>query len=139
MKLKDRSLNHTAKRVVAAEMMPYGFEIHDLKSDTGHFYTYHKGQASKGPNEVCSFIHGYIKNMHPEVQELQIFAGQNRNHTVARFLLYLVPSRRFRKTVQHFPVHGHSFLPCDRDLGSVKPVIRRRDRIYLPEDYEHII
>ncbi|CAH1988271.1 unnamed protein product [Acanthoscelides obtectus] len=30
----------------------YGFEIHDLKNDTGHFYTYHEGQAAKGPNEA---------------------------------------------------------------------------------------
>ncbi|CAH1973033.1 unnamed protein product [Acanthoscelides obtectus] len=30
----------------------YGFEIHDLRNDTGHFYTYHEGQAAKGPNEA---------------------------------------------------------------------------------------
>ena len=121
----------------------YGFEIHDLKSDTGHFYTYHEGQALKGPNEVCNFIYDYIKKMPPEIQELHIFSdacpGQNHNHMIVRFLLYLVQSKRFRTIFQYFPVRGHSFLPCDRAFGNVKRVIRRHDRIYLPEDYQHMI
>lgn len=121
----------------------YGFEIHDLKKDTGHFYTYHEGQALKGPNEVCSFINDYIKGMPPEIQELHVFSdgcpGQNRNHTVVRFLLCLAASKRFRKIYQYFPVRGHSFLPCDRAFGNVKRVIRRHDRIYLPAEYEHMI
>lgn len=36
-------------------------------------------------------------------------------------------------------MRGHSFLPCDRDFGSLERVIRKYDRIYLPEDYENMI
>lgn len=121
----------------------YGFEIHDLKKDTGHFYTYHEGQAAKGPNEVCTFINDYVQKMPAEIQELHIFSdgcpGQNRNNTVVRYLLALAASKRFRKIHQYFPVRGHSFLPCDRDFGSLKRVIRKYDRIYVPEDYENMI
>nr|CAH7741542.1 unnamed protein product [Callosobruchus chinensis] len=105
----------------------YEFEIHDLKSDTGYFYTYHEGQASKGLNEVCNFIDDYIKKMPVEIQELYIFSDscseQNHNHPVVKFFLYHVQSKRFREIVQYFPIRGHSFLPCDRDFGRVKQVM----------------
>lgn len=119
----------------------YGFEIHDLKNNSGHFYTYHEGQALKGPNEVCTFVNDYVKKMPAEIQELHIFSdgcpGQNRNNTVVRYLLALVATKRFRKIFHYFPVRGHSFLPCDRDFGILKRVIRKSDRIiYLPEEYE---
>ncbi|XP_023234632.1 uncharacterized protein LOC111634158 [Centruroides sculpturatus] len=77
----------------------YRFEIHDLKNNTGHFYTYHEGQTLKGPNEVCSFIYDYIKKIPPEIQELHIFSdgclGQNCNHTILRFLLHLYKASFF--------------------------------------------
>ncbi|KAK9730799.1 Transposase IS4 [Popillia japonica] len=40
---------------------------------------------------------------------------------------------------QYFPIRGHSFLPCDRDFGSVKRLVQRSDRIYLPEEYQQLI
>lgn len=46
---------------------------------------------------------------------------------------------RFSLIHQYFPVRGHSFLPCDRDFATVKRVIRRYDRIYIPLQYNNII
>ncbi|CAH1110861.1 unnamed protein product [Psylliodes chrysocephalus] len=81
----------------------YGFEIHDLKMDQGHFYTYHEGQAAKGPNEVGTIINDYVQKMSAEIQELYIFSngclGQNCNNTVVRYLLALASSKRFRKFI----------------------------------------
>nr|CAH7751890.1 unnamed protein product [Callosobruchus chinensis] len=76
--------------------------IHNLKNNTGHFYTYHEGQALKGPNEVCSFLYDYILNHIPEeITELHLFSdgcpGQNRNNTMVRFLLALQGTKRFKK------------------------------------------
>lgn len=65
--------------------------------------------------------------------------GQNRNHTLVRFLMSLTIIQRFRVVNVYFPVRGHSFLPCDRDFGVIKRVIRRLDRIYSPEEYNNII
>lgn len=126
------------------QLWVYAFQIHNLKNNTGHFYTYHEGQAHKGPDEVCSFVLHYITNyIPPEIRELHIFSdgcpGQNRNHTMVRFLITLAYSKRFTKIYHYFPVRGHSFLPCDRDFGTVKRLIRKADRIYLPEEYEEMI
>ncbi|CAH1112109.1 unnamed protein product [Psylliodes chrysocephalus] len=116
----------------------YWFKIHDLKTDQGHFYTYHE-EAAKGPNEVCTFINDYVQKTPAKIQELHIFSdscpGQNRNNTVVR---YLLASKRFRKIYHYFPVRGHSLLPCDRDFGCLKRVIRKYNRIYFPENYENM-
>ena len=58
-------------------------------------YSYHKGKAKKGGNEVCSFLYHYIQKHIPEhVNELHLFsdgcAGQNKNHIMIRFCLTLV-------------------------------------------------
>nr|CAH7738844.1 unnamed protein product [Callosobruchus chinensis] len=64
------------------ELWVYGFKIHNLENNTGHFYTYHEDQALKGPNEVCSFLYDYILNHIPEeITEFPLFSdgcpGQN--------------------------------------------------------------
>nr|CAH7738846.1 unnamed protein product [Callosobruchus chinensis] len=56
------------------ELWVYGFKIHNLENNTGHFYTYHEDQALKGPNEVCSFLYDYILNHIPEeITEFPLF------------------------------------------------------------------
>jgi hypothetical protein len=84
-----------------------------------------------------------IQQMSPTVKELHVFSdacgGQNRNNTLVRFLLALVSTGRFQKIHQYFPVRGHSFLQCDRNFGTVKRKIRRKDRIYTPEEYNEMI
>ena len=126
------------------QLWVYAFEIHNLKDNTGHFYTYYEGQANKGPNEVCTFILDYIsKKISAEIKELHIFSdgcpGQNRNNTMVRFLMTLASTKRFKKIFHYFPVRGHSFLPCDRDFGTVKRLVRKSDRVYLPNEYENMI
>lgn len=120
------------------------FCIHDLKSNKAKLYLYHEGEANKCPDEVCSFLLNYIQNEVPNtVKKLLLFsdgaAGQNKNHTTMRFLLNLCDRGQFEKIIQYFPVRGHSFLPCDRDFGSIKRLLRRTDRIYTPQEYADLI
>lgn len=121
----------------------YIFCVHDLKSNSADFYTYHEGEAKRGPDDVCSLLWKTIQNMNPAIKELHVFSdacgGQNRNHTLIRFLLMLVSSGRFDKIFQYFPVRGHSFLQCDRNFGTAKRLIRKKDRIYVPEEYNLMI
>jgi len=43
----------------------------------------------------------------------------------------LASSGRFKNTVPHYPLRGHSFNHCDRDLATVqKKIISRNHRIY---------
>lgn len=121
----------------------YVFCVHDLKTNSANFYTYHEGEAKRGPNEVCSLLWKTIQNMDPSVKELHVFSdacgGQNRNNTLIRFFLTLVAKKRFEKVYQYFPVRGHSFLQCDRNFGTAKRLIRRKDRIYVPNEYNTLI
>ncbi|CAH2010321.1 unnamed protein product [Acanthoscelides obtectus] len=94
--------------------------------------------------EVCTFLKNYIETHIPgNVTELHIFSdgcpGQNRNNTIVRFFLALQATKRFKKIYHYFPVRGHSFLPCDRDFGTLKKLVRRSDRVYLPEEYQEMI
>lgn len=115
------------------------FEIHNLGKNNGMLFIYHEGQAKKSPNEICTFLEMYINSLDEKIQELHVFsdncAGQNKNHTVTRYLLALVDTKRFSKIFQYFPVRGHSYLPCDRDFSQLKRQLKKHDRIYVPEEY----
>lgn len=120
------------------------FCIHNLSTEKATFYSYHEGEAHKGPDEVCSFLADYLQtHISESVEELILFCdgcpGQNRNNTVLRFLLALVLTEKFQKISIYFPQRGHSFNDCDRDFGTVKRKIRRHDRIFSPEEYENLI
>lgn len=63
------------------------------------------------------------------------YTGQNRNNTLKRMLLFYTDTQMFKKVVLHFPVRGHSFMPCDRDFGTLKRQFKLCDRIYTPKEY----
>lgn len=120
------------------------FCIHDLKSNKSKMYMYHEGEGNKSPDEVCSFLLNYINTEVPNtVKNLTLFSdgpsGQNKNHTVVRFLMNLCDRGRFDTITHNFPVRGHSFSPCDRDFGAIKRIIKKIDRIYIPEEYIELV
>lgn len=115
----------------------YPFCIKNLKTDESRFFLYHEGIALKGPNETCSFLYNYILEQVPHtVRELYIFTdgcgGQNRNHVMISLCQALVDTDRFDKIYHRLPVRGHSFLPNDRSFGTVKKILKRKDRYYEP-------
>lgn len=119
------------------------FCIHDIKKNTARFYVYHEGIAHKGPNEVCSLLYDFLQDVPPNITELRLYAdncgGQNKNHTLCRLMLCLTQSGRFKTIEQYFPIRGHSFLPCDRDFGTIKKELRKHDRIYSVEEIRNLI
>lgn len=119
------------------------FSLHDLKTNSSKLYVYHEGEANKGPDEVCSMLLKYFNDIPVNVKHLILFcdgpSGQNKNHTVVRFLLNLCDSGRFETITHNFPVRGHSFSPCDRDFGSIKRLLRKTDRIYTPDEYAELM
>lgn len=120
------------------------FGINSVGKQQAKFYVYHEGIAKKGPNEVASFVLDFIKQEIPaNTKHLHIFSdscgGQNRNHTITRFLMALVQTNRFETINQYFPQRGHSFLPNDRNFAAIKRVIRKHDRIYSIMEYVQMI
>ncbi|XP_039275957.1 uncharacterized protein LOC111056390 [Nilaparvata lugens] len=119
------------------------FSIHNIKQRTAKVYVYHEGEANKTPNEVCSFLYEYLKEVPSEVTELRLFAdncgGQNKNHTLTRFLLMLTDTGRFEKVTMFFPVRGHSFLPCDRILPQLNGMLKSMTEFTLLVKFEILL
>nr|CAI5820789.1 unnamed protein product [Callosobruchus analis] len=82
-------------------------------------------------------LYNFFYNILPiEVKELSIFcdscAGQNKNFTVIRFLHYLVTKRnRFDVVKVIFPIRGHSYLQCDRDIS----LVNQKAETEVPDDW----
>lgn len=121
------------------------FSIHNLKDNSAVFFVYEESEAGKGSNEVCSLLHHYLKTYRsPKPKEECDFVlfsdscgGQNRNHTVMRFLSCL--SGQFKSVRHYLPHRGHSFLPNDRDFSVVKRKLKKHDRFYTTKDVIRII
>jgi len=113
------------------------FNIHVLSTGSATFYAYPETIGGKGSNEVVSFLHHFIfVQLDARVRHLHIFCdscgGQNKNFTVFRYLHYVVHvTKRLDSIVVTFPIRGHSYMECDRDMG----VINQKIRVELPEDW----
>lgn len=125
------------------QLWVYEFCIHNMRTGKGTFYSYHEGQALKGPNEVSTFINDYVNKFIPHsITDLHLFCdgcpGQNKNNTVIRFLMALSVQRNMMIHL-YFPVRGHSFNDCDRNFSVVKRKIRREDRVFTHQQYIDLI
>jgi len=86
---QNMSLPHITSGVVfyKRQLWCYNFSIHSAKSGKSHFFMYNETVSKKGPNEVISFLHYYIKNiLNPNVKKLYLFSdncsAQNKNKTL---------------------------------------------------------
>lgn len=119
------------------------FCIHDIKNNLATLYLYHEGIAKKSPNEVCSFLFDFLRDVPNNIDELHVYSdncgGQNKNHSLIRFFLALTDTGRFKKIEHIFPIRGHSYLPCDRDFSMISRVLKKNDRIYNIHDITTLI
>lgn len=99
----------------------YSFNIHNLGNDSVHLYCYDETFGRKGADDVTSMLYHYFMDVLPaEVNQLELFcdgcAGQNKNWTM-RFLHNMVcTKKRFEQVKISFPIRGHSYMECDRDM-----------------------
>lgn len=113
------------------------FCMHNLQKNKSRLYVYDESQAKKGPNEVCTFLFDYISEYlekNKTVTSLHLYSdncgGQNKNHTVLRFMKALTDNGIIQEAVFSLPMRGHSFNACDRDFGVIKCHMKKTDRIY---------
>ena len=119
----------------------YSFNIHVLTTNDVYIYFYNETEGKKRADDVCSMLLHFCENHVPEeVTEMYFFcdgcAGQNKNWTVFRFMHYLVHEKKRFKTVKMtFPVTGHSYMECDKDIGLVK----QTTPTHVPDDWKDVI
>ena len=97
-----------------------------LSTDDVYFYFYDETVAKKGADDVCSMLYHFIETYILQiVTRLDLFCdgceGQSKNYTLLRFMDWLVNTkRRFERISIRFPIRGHSYLECDRDMALIK-------------------
>lgn len=117
------------------------FNIHELSTSESYFFCYPETIAKKGSDEVSSFLHNYIFNMlDKNTRELVIFCdscgGQNKNYTMFRFIHYVVHNAKRLDMIKIiFPIRGHSYLECDRNMGC----INQKSPCETPDDWVKVI
>lgn len=85
----------------------------------------------------------YAQQLSHSIKHLIAFSdgcpGQNKNNAVVIFLCSLIQIGHFDKAEHYFRIRGHSYLPNDRDFGSIKCKLKLHDnRIYVPDQYEEL-
>uniref|UniRef100_A0A1B6DGZ0 DUF7869 domain-containing protein n=1 Tax=Clastoptera arizonana TaxID=38151 RepID=A0A1B6DGZ0_9HEMI len=122
------------------QLSMYIFNIHVLSDSSSYFYMYPETIARKGSDDVSSFLHHFVTNiLDPSVTELTVFCdscgGQNKNTSVIRMCHHLVHTQKRLKEIKMvFPVRGHSYLECDKNIG----LINQKTRTEMPEDWYEV-
>lgn len=124
------------------QLSMYSFNIHVLSSNQSFFYVYHEGIAKKSPNEIASFLFHFINNyLDDDVEQLQIFCdsagGQNKNFTIIRFIKFLTNKNihGLKQIKITFPIRGHSYMECDKDVG----LLNLKSPMETPKDFREVI
>ncbi|PSN33909.1 hypothetical protein C0J52_20398 [Blattella germanica] len=105
------------------------------------FYTYDQTIARKGADDVVSFLHHFIETfLQEDIKTLHLFCdscgGQNKNYPVFRYLHWLINGQqRFEQIHMTFPVRGHSYLECDKNMG----LINQKSRVETPNEWNEVI
>ena len=122
------------------QMWTYNFGVHDCSNDMGSMYMWLESIASRGSKEVISCLNKHLQKP-SSATELIVFSdacgGQNRNINVALYWIHVVCTPKYSyTTVNHkFMVSGHSYLPNDRDFGSIEKANRKQQHVYIPEEW----
>ena len=106
---------------------------------------WHEGMASRGAQEIASCILKYLKDTSPTANHLITYSdscgGQNRNVYLLSLWLHIFASDEYAITVvdQKFMTVGHSYLPNDRDFGSIETERRKHNTVFVPEEWYELI
>ena len=96
-----------------------------LSSREAHLNCYNETIAKKGLDDVSSLLyHFFMNKLSDTVTDVALFCdscdGQNKNWTVIRFCHWLVnKKKRFNFIMISFPIRGHSYLKCDKNMSFV--------------------
>ena len=97
--------------------------------------------ASRGSQEIGSSILKYLELRASDATHLIVFSdacgGQNRHINIACLWMYVLSSSDIAYTVFNHKcmVSAHSYLPNDRDFGSIEHANRHFQQVFVPEEW----
>ena len=123
------------------QMWTYNLGVHDCSNERGYMYMWPECIASRGSQEIGSCLLKHFRTAQSQASHLIAFSdacgGQNRNINIACMWMHIVANPDFSyKLVDHkFMLSGHSYLPNDRDFGSIEKANRKTQHIFVPDDW----
>ena len=133
------------------QLWTYNLGIHEGESGRACMHMWHEGVAGRGSCEIGSCILRHLEEMFkngrmkPETTTLITYSdscgGQNRNIYLVLLWLHIVSCMYLpiRVVEQKFMISGHSYLPNDRDFGSIECAKRRHQSIYIPDEWYSLV
>ena len=103
-----------------------------------------QGKPSWGSEDVACCLLRYIKEEKSgDVKHIIAFSdthgGQNINFNAASFWIYCINCELVECVDQKFMYSGHSFLPNDRDFGSIEQRKRQVQTVYVPQQWYELV
>ena len=104
----------------------YNFGVHDGGTGEHYAYMWHEGVAARGSTETGSCLLRHVSTMSTSATHLILYSNscgwQNRNIYLLCLFLHIVgnPNLPFDVIDHKFMVPGHSYLPNDRDFGTIE-------------------
>lgn len=87
--------------------------MHRLSDVDSAFYVYTEIVSKEVSNGVVSFLEEYIS----EVLDQSIQSNQNKSFTLFKYLHYVLHNKkRFEQVRITFPIRGHSYMECDKNV-----------------------
>ena len=116
--------------------------IHDNVSGLATMFLYSEHFAGKGPNEVISCLAFYFSGLDSSVKKVHLFVdncfSQNKNRYLFAYL-HAMAQVKFESVYVHYPLPGHSRMPCDRNFGRIEKRRRKKDRVSKPSEWVNLI
>lgn len=120
----------------------YNFGMHDASTGDGIMHIWDETVAKRGSSEVSSCLKATILERHKEARRLVLFSdsccGQNKNKAILTLCAQLASSEHYDQIDHFYLIHGHTFLPNDRDFALIEKY-KKRHHPLLPTDYSEII
>ena len=124
------------------QLWVHNFCMHDNVNESATMFLYAENFAAKGPNEVLSCLEFYISMLDPGINKLHIFADNCFSQNKNKFLLayfYAKCHQKLQEIYIHYPLPGHSHMPCDRDFGRIEKNKRKKDKVVKPSEWIKLI
>ena len=122
----------------------HNFCVNDCSKNESTMYMYAEHYAAKGPNEVISCLRDYFQSLPQAVQTVHIFCdncfSQNKNKYIIAYLSAVVDCPGPINEIHvHYPIPGHSRMPCDRDFGRIEKNKQSKDKVSKPSEWVDVI
>lgn len=124
-------------------MYVYNCGVHVLATEKGFFYVWDESKGSRGSQEIAACVLNHFHQFCMQKKHIIIYSdtatGQNRNIKIALALMTFLQSQNHVQVIeQKFLISGHSYLPNDRDFGSVEQSSKGKT-IFVPTDWYSIM